>query len=189
MVADPPRAARLFRAHAYLSEAPMLSIITRAATDADAPRIAQIYNQGINERIATFETRLRSADDMLASTRDPRFPYQVATVGGIVVGFASTSSYRERECYAGIAEFSVYIERDWRGQGIGRVLIASLCDAGQAAGFWKYLSRVFVENQASRSMLQHAGFREVGIYERHAQLDGRWYDVVIVEKHLELPQD
>lgn len=160
----------------------MLNIITRPAGDDDAPTITHIYNQGIHDRIATFETRPREAAEMLPSQRDPRFPFLVATVGGIVVGFASTSSYRERDCYAGIAEFSVYIERSWRGQGIGPVLMAALCEAGRAQGFWKYVSRVFVENVASRTMLQRAGFREVGIYERHAQLDERWRDVVIVEK-------
>ena len=164
----------------------MLNITTRTATDDDAATIALIYNQGIHDRIATFETRPRTAHEMLPSARDARFPFLVATVGGSVVGFASTSSYRDRDCYAGIAEFSVYIERSWRGQGIGLALMQALCNAGAERGFWKYVSRVFVENTASRTMLGRAGFREVGIYERHGQLDERWYDVVIVEKLIDI---
>ena len=111
----------------------------------------------------------------------------VATVASDVVGFASTSAYRERACYAGVAEFSIYIERSWRGQGIGVVLMDGLCQAAQTQGYWKVLSRVFVENTASRRMLARAGFREVGIYQRHAQLEGTWRDVVIVEKLLDQP--
>ena len=56
--------------------------------------------------------------------------------------------------------------------------------AAKEAGFWKLLSRVFVENQASRRLIQSLGFREVGVYEKHAKLDGVWRDVVIVERLL-----
>lgn len=104
--------------------------------------------------------------------------------GSEVVAFASTSTYRPRECYAGIAEFSVYVERGIRGRGYGRAAMTALIEAAENAGFWKLLSRVFVENRASRNLLQSLGFREVGVYEKHAQLDGVWRDVVIVEKLL-----
>ena len=85
---------------------------------------------------------------------------------------------------AGIAEFSVYVAREARGRGAGRVAMNALIDAARAAWLWKLLSRVFVENEASRALLRSVGFREVGIYERHAQLDGVWRDVVIVERLL-----
>ena len=98
--------------------------------------------------------------------------------------FRSTSAYRPRDCYAGIAEFSVYVARDRRGRGYGRAAMLALCDAAARAGFWKLVSRVFVENIVSRELLKSIGFREVGVYERHAQLDGVWRDVVIVEKRL-----
>ncbi|WP_416208857.1 GNAT family N-acetyltransferase, partial [Chloroflexus sp.] len=68
------------------------------------------------------------------------------------------------------------------GRGIGRLTMLALIEAATRAGFWKLLSRVFVENTASRAMLASVGFREVGIYEKHAQLDGRWRDVVVVER-------
>ena len=114
---------------------------------------------------------------------DGRHPIVVVEVAGRgIVAFASTSTYRARECYAGIAEFSVYVARAARGLGAGRVAMDALIDAAAPAGFWKLVSRVFVENTASRRLLRRVGFREVGVYEKHAQLDGVWRDVVIVER-------
>ena len=92
--------------------------------------------------------------------------------------------YRPREAYSGIAEFSVYAARRARGKGAGRAAMLALFDAAREGGFWKLVSRVFVENTASRALLRSVGFREVGTYQRHAQLDGIWRDVVIVEKLL-----
>ena len=156
------------------------SYSTRPATSADAGQIAEIYNQGIADRIATFETRLRSADDILAWF-DGLHPTVVVLDHEAIVAFASCSSYRPRACYARNAEFSVYVRRDYRGRGAGRVAMLALIQAAAAAGLHKLVSRVFVENTASRQMLIGLGFREVGVYEQHGQLDGLWRDVVIVE--------
>ena len=160
----------------------------RAATVADAPAIVTIYNEGIEDGIATFETRMRTDDDVRGWFERRRFPVVVVEVeqgsGTRIVAFAATSEYRRRECYAGIAEFSVYVARDMRGKGAGRLAMEKLCDAATAAGFWKLVSRVFVDNLPSRAMLRTVGFREVGIYERHARLHGTWRDVVIVERLL-----
>jgi L-amino acid N-acyltransferase YncA len=126
----------------------MAELLTRPATPEDAPAIAAIYNEGIEDRVATFETRPRTAQDILAWC-DGRHPTVVVEQGGQVVAFASTSTYRPRECYAGVAEFSVYAARRLRVQGIGRVAMLALMDAAEAAGFWKLVSRIFVENGAS----------------------------------------
>lgn len=155
----------------------------RTATPADAVAIAEIYNQGIEDRIATFETRPRSAEDVRAWF-DGVHPVVVVEEGGQIVAFASTSTYRPRECYAGIAEFSVYVLRAARGRGAGRLAMQALIEAAEAAGFWKLVSRVFTENVASLGLLRALGFRDVGIYEKHGQLDGVWRDVVIVERLL-----
>ena len=156
----------------------------RPATPGDAEAIAAIYNEGIEDGIATFETRLRTADDIKQWFGD-RFPIvAVENAAGELVAFASTSEYRPRECYTGIAEFSVYAARPARGHGAGRLAMEALMDAARQAGFWKLVSRVFVENAASRALMHNLGFREVGIYERHAQLRGTWRDVVIVERGL-----
>ena len=146
----------------------------------DAAAIAHIYNQGIEDRVATFETRHRSAKDVRAWF-DGVHPVVVVEDGTGVVAFATTSAYRDRACYAGIAEFSVYVARATRGRGAGRLAMQALITAAEDAGFWKLVSRVFPENMASRTLLHSVGFREVGIYEQHAQLDGVWRDVVIVE--------
>lgn len=156
----------------------------QVATPNDAAAIATIYNQGIEDRMATFETRLRSAQE-IEQWFDGVHPIVVLeTDERQVIAFASTSVYRPRPCYAGIAEFSVYVERAWRGRGAGRQALEGLLQEAERAGFWKLVSRVFVENAASRALLRSQGFREVGVYEKHAQLDGVWRDVVIVERPL-----
>jgi len=157
---------------------------TRNAAADDAAAIARIYNEGIDDRVATFETRHRTADDVVRWF-DGRHPVVVVEDDdGAVIAFAATSTYRPRDCYAGIAEFSVYAARAARGRGAGRMAMAALLAAAHDAGFWKLVSRVFVENTASRGLLRAIGFREVGVYERHAQLNEVWRDVVIVEKLL-----
>jgi L-amino acid N-acyltransferase YncA len=155
-------------------------MISRLATLADAAAIADIYNEGIEDGNATFETRPRTIDDV-RKWFGPRFPVVVVEKSGRVIAFASTSEYRPRECYAGVAEFSVYVARSERGRGAGRLALQLLIREARAAGFWKLVSRVFPENAPSRALLTTLGFREVGIYKRHAQSRGVWRDVVIVE--------
>jgi L-amino acid N-acyltransferase YncA len=158
-----------------------MALAARPATPADAERIAQIYNEGIEDRVGTFETRPRTTDDV-TKRFDGRHPVVVVEDGGEIVAFASTSTYRPREAYAGIAEFSVYVARSRRGRGMGAVAMRALIDAVKPAGIWKLVSRIFIENTASRRLMASMGFREVGIYEKHARLDGQWRDVVIVER-------
>ena len=155
----------------------------RAATLDDAEAITRIYNAGIAERSATFETRLRALAEV-AQWFDGQHPIVVVEEAGAVIAFAATSSYRPRECYAGIAEFSVYVDPGARGRSAGRLALEALIAAADQAGFWKLVSRVFPQNSASRRLLATVGFREVGVYHRHAQLDGVWRDVVIVERLL-----
>ena len=156
----------------------------RHADIADADAIAAIYNQGIAERSATFETEPRSAADIVAKLAGTvRHPQLVAVNDeGAVVGWAGLSDYRPRDCYAGIGEFSVYIDRDARGAGLGRTLLEALVEAARERDYWKLVSRVFTFNRASLRMCRACGFREVGTYEKHGRLDGRWLDVVIVER-------
>ena len=160
-----------------------MSLTSRVVVEADAEAVARIYNQGIADRIATFETEPRSLEDRLEVIRSSagRFPFVVVEIDGNVVGFASISLYRGRDCYRGVGEFSVYVDRAARGQGVGRAAMAALIAEAEKAGFWKLVSRVFVENTPSRSLLRSIGFREVGIYEKHAKLDDVWRDCVIVE--------
>lgn len=152
----------------------------RVATIDDAEAIAHIYNQGIEDRIATFETTPRVEED-IRKWFDGLHPIVVVEDENQIVGFASTATYRPRACYAGIAEFSIYVERETRGKGAGRAALYALLEEAEKAGLWKLVSRVFVKNAVCRGLLKSVGFREVGTYEKHGKLDGIWHDVVIVE--------
>ena len=158
------------------------SATIRPAAEDDAPAIAEIYNQGIEDRLATFETEPRTVEQIEAWF-DPAPAFVAVEDGrGEVVGYAVAHPYSDRCCYQGIGEFSVYVRRDARGQGVGRVAMRALLDAARQAGLWKLLSRVFPENRASLSLLAWSGFRELGVHEKHGKLDGVWRDVVIVER-------
>ena len=160
-----------------------MQLTLRPAEHHDAEAIARIYNQGIAERGATFETEPRSAEEIAARLRETdRFPILVAEDAGAVLGWAGLGRYRPRACYAGIAEFSIYLDREARGRGVGRRLLDPLIEAARTRGYWKLVSRIFPSNGASRALCRACGFREVGVYEKHGRLDGRWMDVVIVER-------
>ena len=160
-----------------------MDITIRDAQPPDAEAIARIYNQGIEERAATFETQPRTAQDIAVKLTDrERYPVLVATEGDAVIGWARLSTYRPRACYSGIAEFSIYLDQAARNRGVGRRLLTALVGAARDRGYWKLVSRVFPFNTASRALCKACGFREVGIYEKHGQLDGHWLDVVIVER-------
>jgi L-amino acid N-acyltransferase YncA len=162
----------------------MSEITIRHATVDDAARIADIYTQGILERIATFESEPRTEADIRTKLEadSDRHPTLVAEVDGEVLGWASISLYRPRECYRGIGEFSFYIDREARGRGVGSTLLKALIEEAERLGYWKLLSRVFPFNHASLNACKKQGFREVGIYEKHAKLDDKWLDVVIIER-------
>jgi len=160
-----------------------MSHLARPATREDCAAIAAIYNAGIAERAFTFETRPRTPEDV-AGWLGGRHPVMVVEEAGRVIAFASSSAYSARACYAGVADFSIYVAPDARGRGAGRLAIQSLLRACEAAGFHKLTSRVFALNTRSRAMLASLGFREVGVHEKHAPLDGVWHDIVVVEKLL-----
>jgi L-amino acid N-acyltransferase YncA len=150
----------------------------RPATRADVAAIVRIYNQGIEDRIATFETRPRTEAEIEAWLASPT---AVADEDGRVLAFASSSAYSARPCYSHIAEFSVYTAREARRRGAGRAALRELMGMVRGAGIRKLTSKVLVENAASRELLKSMGFREVGVHEKHGLLEGKWHDVVVVE--------
>ena len=162
----------------------MEAFTTRLATVADAAAITEIYNQGIEDGAATFETEPRSVEEIAHVLREKgdRYPTIVVESGGRLIAWAGATSYRARNAYAGIADHSVYVHRDWRGRGAGRIALEALVPEYARRGFWKLSSRIFPENEASLRLHERCGFRVVGTYERHGKLHGRWYDCVIVEK-------
>ncbi|UGS36204.1 arsinothricin resistance N-acetyltransferase ArsN1 family A [Capillimicrobium parvum] len=154
-------------------------VTVRPAAPGDAAAVARIYNEGIEDRVATFETRPRTPDEM--EQRIAAEPMIVAARGGAVVGFASWVPYNEREAYAGIGEYTVYVARSARGGRIGTALMRRLVADAEAAGLWKLMSRILTGNDASVALAHRHGFRDVGWHLRHSRLDGEWRDVLVVE--------
>jgi L-amino acid N-acyltransferase YncA len=156
---------------------------TRAARAEDAAEIAAIYNEGIEDRLATFETETSSPEDVVGWL--DAFPVVVAEDdAGAVAAWASAPPYSSRPVYANVREFSIYVARSHRGSGYGRAALAALIAECDARGWWKLVSRVFCENEASRALCRSLGFREVGVHRRHGKVDGKWRDCVIVERLL-----
>jgi L-amino acid N-acyltransferase YncA len=161
----------------------MSEFSSRTAVTDDAAAIARIYNEGIEDGLATFETEPRAAAD-IEGWIQAGFPLVVVEdgEGDAVLAWASAPPYRPRRpAYAGVADFSVYVAREARGRGAGRAAVEALVQECTRRGMWKLLSRIFPENVASLALCRALGFREVGVYRRHAKLRGEWKDTVIVE--------
>jgi phosphinothricin acetyltransferase len=157
----------------------------RRARAGDSAQVAAIYNAGLDERTATFNTAHVTAEDRrekIKSGGDKHPVFVAEKEGGEIVGWSSISPYSPRPCYSGIGEVSIYVRSDFRGRGIGKALLQSLIDAGIGEGYWKLIGRIFTFNSASRRLCAAKGFREVGILEKHGKLDGKWIDVVEVER-------
>jgi phosphinothricin acetyltransferase len=184
----------------------------RPAAAPDAEAICRIYNQGIEDRVATLETELRTPDERrhwLAS-RSPRHPVIVAevpeglsadaepgraylsppsiqagpSVPATTIGWASLNVFNAREAYRFVADITVYVERGWRGRGVGRVLLVKLTELGRLHGFHKLVLSAFPSNAAGMALYAKSGFRTVGIYHEQGQLDGKWVDTIVMEKLL-----
>jgi len=133
------------------------SVTITDAQPRHATAIAEIYNQGISTQIATFETRPRSGDDVAEWLTDD-IPIKIVVIDEILAGFARVSSYRDRQCYAGIKEYSIYVDNKYHRQGIGQLLMQALINDCRERGIWKLLSRIFPENVASMNWQKASGF-------------------------------
>jgi L-amino acid N-acyltransferase YncA len=162
-----------------------MGLVIRKAEPGDAAAIAEIYNQGIEERQATFDTEPRKAEDFTQRLADPEAPpFLVATDDDRVVAWARVGFYSDRDCYAGVGEASLYVDRGHRRRGAGRALLDALTDEAERRGYWKLIGLIFPTNAASVKLLERTGFQEVGLYRRHGRLDGEWRDVLLVERLL-----
>ncbi len=152
----------------------------------DWPDVARIFAEGVATGDATFETEVPSWDAWdAAHLAGHRF---VVTLDGDVVGWAALAPVSSRDCYAGVAEHSIYIAESVRGLGFGRQLLAALIASAEADGFWTLQSGIFPENEASISLHTALGFRIVGVRERLGRLHGAWRDVLLLERRSEVDE-
>ena len=174
----------------------------RPATEADAAAICLIYNKGIEDRLATLETELRTPDErrQWLRARSPRHPVIVGeaaeptTAGNRAsvpehavpapIAWASLNVFNPRDAYRHVADISVYVERAWRGKGAGRVLLGRLVELGREHGFNKLVLSAFPFNPGGMALYERMGFRTVGVYREQGQLDGRWVDTIVMERLL-----
>jgi L-amino acid N-acyltransferase YncA len=160
----------------------------RPATAADAEAICRIYNQGIEDRLATLETELRTPEErrQWLASRSPRHP--VIVVDGVgsaaPIAWGSLNVFNAREAYRFVADISVYVERAWRGKGVGRVVLGRLLELGREHGYHKLVLSAFPFNPGGMALYEKLGFRTVGIYQEQGRLDGRWVDTIVMEKLL-----
>jgi phosphinothricin acetyltransferase len=155
---------------------------SRLAEARDADAIAAIYNHAIDERVATFETRHRTAAEIeQALPSADRFPLIVAEHGGEVTAFARVGGYSAREAYRGVGELMLYVHPEHRRGGVGRQMAAAIADAARERGYWKLIALVFTSNEPMVGLLNACGYDEVGVHRRHGQLDGEWRDVLVLE--------
>jgi L-amino acid N-acyltransferase YncA len=160
-------------------------VVIRSAEPGDAEAIAAIYNEGIVERVATFQTVLQSgADFELPIARAHEYPFLVAERDGRVIAWAGAKPYSDFPPYRPVAECMLYVTASERGRGIGTRLLDALASAATEAGFTKLIGKIFVENERSIALIRRCGFREVGVHLRHGRLDGEWRDVLLVERPL-----
>jgi L-amino acid N-acyltransferase YncA len=146
----------------------------------DWPAVRAIYTEGIHTGNATFEKSPPEWASWDASHL--RVCRLVARSGDRVLGWAALSPVSDRCVYAGVAEVSVYVDSRARGQGIGTMLLASLVEAAERAGIWTLQAGIFPENVPSVELHKRNGFRIVGTREKLGSMDGRWRDVLLMER-------
>ena len=164
----------------------MADIVIRPATPDDAAAVAVIYNQGIEDRIATLETELRSVDErrQWMAARGERHPVIVAERAGSVVGWGSLNSFNPRRAYDHVVDLSLYVERAWRGRGVGRHLLARLVELARELGYHKMVLAAFPFNAGGMALYERMGFTTVGVYREQGLLDDKWVDVIVMERLL-----
>jgi len=169
-----------------------MTVTLRAAEARDAEAIAAIHNQGIEDRMATLDTNLRTLDGTRTwlMERSPRHAVLVA-IGEAsngparqVVGWGSLNRFNPRAAYDHVADFSVYVRRDSRGQGVGRRILDALVEQARANGFHKMVLSALARNSAGVALYESAGFSHVGIYREMGRLDDQWVDVLLMERIL-----
>ncbi|MER5604001.1 N-acetyltransferase family protein [Streptomyces sp. NPDC002265] len=146
-----------------------------------AEQVLAIYQAGIDEGNATFET-LAPTWEAFDAAKLPGHRFAALDSDSRVLGWVAASSVSDRCAYAGVVEHSVYVHPDARGRGVAAALLKALIDSTEAAGIWTIQSGIFPENTASLAVHERAGFRVIGTRERIGRHHGRWRDTVLVER-------
>ena len=146
----------------------------------DWGKVSEIYQEGIDTKLATFETEVPTWERWdAAHLPDARL---LAKLDGKIVGWAALSPVSARPAYAGVAEVSLYVAQEARGRGVGKRLLGALVEESERIGLWTLQAVTLEENTGSIALHKRCGFREVGVRERIAQLDGVWRDTVLLER-------
>jgi L-amino acid N-acyltransferase YncA len=154
----------------------------RPAASEDAAAITAIYNQGVEERVATFQARPLDRAHFAARIRAGEL-FLVAEERRAVLGAAWVGDYDPlHDYYAGVGEATLYVERSARRRGTGRALLEVLGSEAARSGRHKLVAKIFASNAASLALFEACGYRRVGVHSRHGLLDGEWRDVVVVER-------
>lgn len=158
-----------------------MTISIEPMTKAHAEAVLSIYQAGIEEGNATFETSAPTWEEFEASKlTDHRFV--AIDDDGTVLGWVAAVPVSDRCVYSGVVEHSVYVAPSARGQGVGKALLGSFIKSAEGAGVWTIQSGIFPENHASLALHRAAGFRDVGTRERLGQHHGTWRDVLLIER-------
>ncbi|MCL8024311.1 helix-turn-helix domain-containing GNAT family N-acetyltransferase [Nocardioides bruguierae] len=164
-----------------------VDVSTRAMTDADLPRVREIYAQGIATRNATFETEVPEVDALRHKWVEGHRWVAEADADGErrLVGWTAVSPVSARACYAGVGETSVYVAEEARGRGVGKALVHRQVTEADAGGLWTLQTSIFPENRASIALHHAAGYETLAVRSRIATLDGVWRDTVLLERRRE----
>ncbi len=156
------------------------AVTVRALEPQDWADVRRIYGEGIATGIATFETEVPTRAH-LDKQWLPAHRW-VAEIDGHVAGWTAAAPVSGRNCYAGVAETSVYVADSHRGRGVGKALLHKQVLAADDDGLWTLQTSIFTDNRASLALHHSAGYRTVGVRERIAQRDGVWHDTVLLER-------
>ena len=162
--------------------------MTRFANEVDIPFMTSIYNQGVEDKLATLETKLRNDVDTEKWLLERNQRHKVIVIEDLnkkIVGWASLNLFSPRECYQGVADMSVYVERGQRGKGIGKKLLVELIKIAGEQDFYKIVLNTMNENKSAQKLYSSLGFTVVGIYKNHGRKEGRLIDIVVMEKHIQ----
>ncbi len=159
----------------------------RRAKIEDVSEITKIFNEGIEDGVATLETKLQTESDIMTwlENRDPRYMILVAeNTDGEICGYVSLNKFNFKSAYTGVADLSIYIGRNCRGQGIGEILLDELSEEAKKEGFYKLVLNVISKNKRAQKFYEKMGYSLVGIYKDQGVLKGEWVDAIIMEKFI-----